>query len=250
MNQIFFIWFMNNRLSSFSSQHYHCLISTIGQILQEGRRRALQSVNQILVQTYWEIGRQIVEFEQQGKETAEYGSALLDTLSRDLKLRFGKGFGKSNIYLMRQFYLKYQKFRTVSGKLSWSHYSEILTLEDDLARQFYEKQLHDGWSVRELQRQIKTALFHRVALSKDKKEVLKLARKGQVIEKESDVLKEPYIFEFLKIPEGAMYSEKNFEQSLIDNLQMFLLELGKGFAFVGRQYRITFFFEIPFFPIR
>ena len=227
-------------IMTLTKNKYNFLINNIGKILEEGRKKAIQSVNQILVQTYWEIGKQIVEYEQKGEEKAEYGTALLSSLSQDLKLRFGKGFSKSNVYLMRQFYLKYPKFQTVSGKLSWSHYSELLSIEDDLSRQFYEKQsLNDNWSVRELKRQINSALFHRIALSKDKKGVLELSTKGQVIEKNDDIIKDPFVLEFLKIPEDYKYSEKELEQKIIDNLQSFLLELGKGFAFIGRQYRIT-----------
>ncbi len=219
---------------------YTYLLTTIGQILEEGRRKALQSINQILVKTYWEIGRQIVEFEQRGKEKAEYGSALLDSLSRDLKLKYGRGFSRRNVLDMRRLYLMYQKWQTLSAELSWSHYVDLLSLEDDLERSFYEKQcIQERWSVRELKRQMSTALFHRIALSKNKREVLKLSQKGQIIEHENDIIKDPYILEFLKIPEGSQYSEKELEQKIIDNLQMFLLELGKGFAFIGRQHRIT-----------
>ncbi|HLC46234.1 MAG TPA: PDDEXK nuclease domain-containing protein [Candidatus Nanoarchaeia archaeon] len=220
--------------------NYAFLMNNIGNILEEGRRKAVQSVNQILVQTYWEIGRQIIEYEQEGREKAEYGSALLNNLSKDLSLRYGKGFSKSNIYLMRQFYTAYPIFQTVSGKLSWSHLIELLSIEDDLARRFYERQcVNDRWSIRELRRQINTALFHRLALSKDKKGVLELSSKGHIVEKNEDIIKDPFILEFLKIPEQHKYSEKELEQKIIDNLQSFLLELGKGFSFVGRQHRIT-----------
>jgi len=220
--------------------NYNRLIDNIAQILEQGRRQSYAAVNKILVKTYWEIGKRIVEYEQEGKEKAEYGAALLDHLSRDLKLMHGKGFSKSNVYLMRQFYLKYEKFQTLSGKLSWSHYSELLSIEEDLARRFYEGQcLKENWSVRDLKRQINSALFHRVALSKDKKGVVKLSKKGIEIEKAEDVIKDPYVLEFLNIPENYRYSEKELEQRIIDNLQMFLLELGKGFIFVKRQFRLT-----------
>ena len=141
---------------------------------------------------------------------------------------------------MRLFYLKYEKFQTVSGKLSWSHYSELLSVSNDLARAFYEKQcVNEGWSVRELKRQRETGLFERIALSKDKSGVLELAQKGQIIENATDIVKDPYVFEFLRIPEQQRYSEKVLEKRLIDNLGHFLLELGKGFAFIGSQYRMT-----------
>ena len=141
---------------------------------------------------------------------------------------------------MRLLYLKYPKFQALSGKLSWSHYAELLSISDNLARSFYEKQsIKENWSVRELKRQINSMLFERIALSKDKKGVLELAQKGQIIEKGKDIVKDPCILEFLRIPETYKYSERELEQGIIDNLQMFLLELGKGFAFLARQYRIT-----------
>lgn len=228
---------MTKKSSVASKQPYAHLISSIGHILEEGRRKALQSVNQILVKTYWEIGKQIVEYEQKGEEKAEYGSSLLHRLSRDLRLKYGKGFSKSNVYLMRQFYLIHKKFQT-SGKLTWSHYTTLLSLENDGERQFYERQcVAEQWSFRELRRQVNSALFQRIALSKDKQGVLSLAKRGNLVQKPEDIIKDPYILEFLNIRER--YNEKELEQKIIDNLQLFLLELGKGFTFVGRQYRIS-----------
>jgi predicted nuclease of restriction endonuclease-like (RecB) superfamily len=222
------------------NRSYLHLLDDIGLLLEEGRKAAVQKVNTILVETYWQIGYRIVEFEQQGNEKAEYGSVMLKQLSRDLKLRYGKGFSKSNLYLMRLFYLKYEKFQTVSGKLSWSKYCELLSVSDDLARSFYEKQcIRENWSVRELKRQINSSLFERIALSKDKAGVLKLAEKGQIPETSRDIVKDPYVFEFLNFPEEEHYSEKDLESQLIKKLGHFLLELGKGFAFIGHQYRIT-----------
>lgn len=221
------------------SRNYTRLIS-IGILLDEARRKTIQTVNSLLVQTYWEIGKRIVEFEQAGMDKAEYGSALLDRLATDLRAHHGKGFSKSNVYLMRLFYIKYPIFQTVSGKLSWSHYSELLGISDDLARGFYEKQcLADNWSVRELKRQCESALFERLALSKDKKGVLSLAEKGHLAESAEDAIKDPYVLEFLKIPESHRMNERELENRLLNNLQAFLLELGKGFAFVARQYRVT-----------
>ncbi len=145
---------------------YSELLSNIGKLLEESRKAAIQKINNILVQTYWNIGKRIVEFEQGGNEKADYGSELLKRLSNDLKERYGKGFSKTNIYLMRLFYLKYEKIQTVSGKLSWSHYVEILSISDELARSFYEKQcISENWSVRELKRQRNSGLFQRIALN-------------------------------------------------------------------------------------
>lgn len=222
------------------NNNYSNLVESIGQLLISARKQVSRVVNEILLRTYWEIGKIIVEYEQNGVEKAEYGSQLLTKLSKDLKLKYGKGFSKSNVYLMRLLYLKYPKFQTLSGKLSWSHYVELLGVSDDLARSFYEKQcVIENWSVRELNRQINSLLFERIALSKDKKGVLNLAKKGQIIDNEVDIIKDPYILEFLGLPEQYKHTEKQLEQKIIDNLQMFLLEMGRGFAFINRQYRIT-----------
>ena len=219
---------------------YQKLVDTIGTTIESARLRAIQAVNNELLKANWEIGKYIVEYEQHGNEKAEYGSALLTNLSKDLKARFGKGFSKSNIYLIRQFYLKYQIFQSVTGKLTWTHYAELLAVSDDNARGFYEKQaINENWSVRELKRQINSSLFERLALSKDKDGVLKLAVQGQIIAEPKDIVKDPYVLEFLQIPEEHRMTESKLEQKIIDNLQTFLLELGKGFSFVGRQYRIT-----------
>lgn len=219
---------------------YKFLINNIGEVLEKGRQRMFISVNNILVKTYWEIGRLIVAYEQTGKNKAEYGSKIFEKIAKDLKEKYGKGFSRSNIIYMRLFYFKYQKSQTVSDQLSWSHYVELLGVSDDLARGFYEKQcLKEKWSVRELSRQINSMLFERIALSKDKKGMIELSKEGQLVKQERDAIKDPYILEFLGIPENYKYSEKELEQKIIDNLQMFLLELGKGFTFVKRQFRIT-----------
>lgn len=219
---------------------YSNLISTIGELLDAARKTAYQQVNTILVKTYREIGRHIVEYEQWGKEKAEYGTKLFDKMSRDLKDRYGKGFSRTNLIYIRLLYLKYQKSQTLSDQLSWSHYVELLGMEDDLERSFYEKQcLHEKRSLRELKRQRSTALYQRLALSKDKKWILELANKGNIVQQSTDAVKDPYVFELLWLREDKKYSESDLEQRIIDNLEHFLLELGKGFAFIGRQYRIT-----------
>ena len=155
-------------------KYYIDLIKGVGILLEESRKKVYYEVNSILVKTYWEIGRRIVEFEQRGKEKAEYGSVLLDRLSMDLKLRYGKGFSRRNLLDMRKFYLKYQKRQTLSAKLGWSHYIELLGIDDNMERTFYETECLRGmWSIRELRRQIDSALFHRLALSKSKEEILR-----------------------------------------------------------------------------
>lgn len=219
---------------------YQKLVDSIGDTITSARLRAIQTVNNELLMANWKIGKYIVEYEQNGNEKAEYGSSLLTNLSKDLKSRFGKGFSKSNIYLMRQFYLKYQIFQSVTGKLTWTHFAELLSVTDDHSRSFYEKQaVNENWSVRELKRQISSSLFERLALSQDKSGILKLSQKGLVVSEPKDILKDPYVLEFLHIKEDTRMTESSLEQKIIDHLQIFLLELGKGFSFISRQYRIT-----------
>jgi predicted nuclease of restriction endonuclease-like (RecB) superfamily len=220
--------------------NYNKLLAAIGLTIETARQNAIKAVNTELVKANWEIGRHIVEFEQQGQERAEYGSALLARLSKDLKLRYGKGFGRRNILDMRRFYLAYQKWQTVSAKLSWSHYISLISISNDVERKFYERQaVNQNLSVRELDRQVNSALFERLALSKDKKVVLRLSEKGHIISHPHEAVKDPYVLDFLKIPQSHRVSEKQLEQRIIDNLQQFILELGKGFAFVARQFRIS-----------
>ncbi|MDP0383917.1 PDDEXK nuclease domain-containing protein [Glaesserella parasuis] len=234
-------------MNNISTQNYQSLITDIGTLLNRGREQVAQTANTILVQTYWLIGRHIVEFEQNGQDKAEYGSNLLERLSKDLTKLYGKGFSRSNLFHIRMFYLKFQKIQTVSGQfempvftLSWSHYAEIIKEDNPLAIGFYTKQTEkENWSVRELKRQMKSMLFHRLALSKDKDGVLALAERGQEIARPQDILRDPVVLEFLNIPQAHQMQENELEEKLISNLQHFLLELGKGFAFIGRQYRIS-----------
>ena len=219
---------------------YQSLLRKISEDYATGQARAAQAVNVHITETYWQIGRDIVEFEQQGSARAVYGKGLLDRLSRDLTLRHGKGFSRSNVVRIRQFYLAYPKGAKASHLLSWSHYVELLKLDDELERGFYEQQsVREKWSVPELKRQKKSSLFLRLAAGKDKDAILQLAAQGQIIAQPADLLRDPYVFEFLKIPEPHQVSETDLETRLCDHLQPFLLELGKGFTFVGRQYRIT-----------
>ena len=229
---------MRNEITK-TNQQYQGLLSHISEIYIQGREKAAIAVNTHLIDTYWKIGQYIVEFEQKGKERAEYGTALLKELSKDLKLQHDKGFSLSNIKRMRQFYLEFPKGATASHLLSWSHYVEILKISDNLERGFYLQQtINERWSVRELIRQKKSSLYLRLAASKDKKGILELAQKGQTIQNPSDIIREPYTLDFLKIPEIHRYSEKQLENKIIEHLKDFLLELGKGFAFIGRQYRV------------
>lgn len=221
-------------------QPYSELIDKIGGLLQQGRQQAAQSVNTILVQTYWYIGQHIVEFEQKGNEKAEYGSQLFERLSKDLTIAYGKGFGRSNLLYMRKLYLSFPISGTVSHLLTWSHYYEILKADSELEISFYSKQCqHERWSVRELKRQMRSSLFERLALSKDKEGVLKLAKEGHLVENPEDLIKDPFVLDFLNIPEQYQYLENELEEKIISNLQQFIMEMGKGFAFIGRQYRMS-----------
>ncbi len=220
--------------------HYSGLLQGIGQLLHSARQQAAQTVNTLLVQTYWHIGQHIVEFEQGGNEKADYGSGLLDRLSKDLTALHGKGFSRSNVFYMRKLYLSFPNSETLSHKLSWSHYFEILKADKPLEISFYSRQAAlENWSVRELKRQMKSLLFHRLALSKDKEGVLQLASQGHELQQPEDLLKEPFVLEFLNIPQSHVLTETQLEQKLIDHLQHFILELGKGFAFIARQYRMS-----------
>lgn len=239
------------------------LVGRIGEILTITRRHTVQTVNTILVKTYWEIGREIVEHELRGKTRAEYGKKKLQELSKKLTHRYGKGFSYPNLKRMRQFYTSYQISSTLLSqfkrdaisssptvksvltekmlsKLSWSHVCLLLTVSDTDARLFYEVEIaSNGWSVREAKRQIGSMLFERLALSKDKKGLRQLAEKGQIIESPEDALKDPYVLEFLGLEEQERWLESDMEQAIMNQLQKFLLELGKGFMFVARQYCIS-----------
>ena len=211
-------------------------------LIYSSRKNILRQVNTTIVQTYYEIGRIIIEDEQNGRSTSIYGSSQLKELSRKLSTKVGKGFSVDNLENMRRFYLTYLKSETLSRKfnLSWSHYVFLIRLDEPI-RKFYEiESLNNNWSVRELERQFNSTLYERLILNKDSKKILELSTKGQVIEKPEDIIKDPYIFEFLGIKENESYSENDIETAIINHLKNFILELGKGFSFVERQKRISF----------
>ena len=177
---------------------------------------------------------------QGGSEKAVYGYELLKRLSRDLTDLYGSGFGMTNVSKMRKLYLTYPILQTVSAKLSWSHYVELLKIDDPLERSFYEKEAElEHWGVRELKRQMKSMLFHRLALSTNRDEVLRLAKEGEIIERPVDILCKRYVFEFTGLPQLPVYKEGDLEEALVNNLSLFFLELGKGFAYVGRQQKMV-----------
>jgi len=240
---------------------YNKLVDEIRQLVNQARHHIVYNINTELLYTYWNIGWLIVSKERDKQYDESSIRQLLISLSKDLTRDIGKGFSRSQLTYMRQFYLHFQTFPenttlgltlsnhsekpvkstglTVSHQLSWSHYYELLKCNSEEEIGFYQQSaIHENWSVRELRRQIDSALFERIALSKDSKSVMELARKGTVVEKDTDIIRDPIVMEFLNIPEHHQYSEKQLEQGIIDNLQKFIMELGKGFAFVGRQYRI------------
>lgn len=219
------------------------MILEIRELLENARKNVAQQVNTQLLTTYWNIGRIIVEYEQQNQIRADYGKQTLRELSKELTREFGKGFSRSNLQNMRAFYLAYEKCQTVSGKLSWSHYCELLSITDENKRSFYEKEsINSGWSVRELKRQIDSSLYERLLLSAgdvNKEKVLSLAQKGIEINQPADIIRDPYVFEFLGVPENKPILESDLEKALVVQIEKFLLELGRGFMFVGTQQRVT-----------
>lgn len=246
------------------------LVKEIRELVQRARRTAAQNVNTLQVVTNFEIGRRIVEFEQRGSRRAEYGERIVRELSRRLTDELGRGFSKSNLEYMRRFYLEYhdtvpQIAQTVSGQLpaktptempimqtlsakltphftlSWSHYVFLMNIANREERRFYEIEAgQNQWSLSELKRQFNSGIYERLALSRDKNGVKALADKGQVIGNPQDVLKDPYVLEFLGLDEKSHYSETDLESAIIGKLETFLLELGKGFLFESRQKRFTF----------
>ena len=191
------------------------------------------------MQTYWATGRYIVEYEQHGADRAKYGDGLIKKLAVDLTRRFGRGYSRTNLVYMRKLYLTFRKSQTLSDLLSWSHYLEILQCSDELEIQFYcAESVRSNWNVRELRRQMKSSLFERLALSRDKKEILALARRGNAVQTPDDILRDHYVLEFSGIRKDRPYTEGTLHAALLDRMKDFLLELGKGFAFVRSQYRI------------
>ena len=247
---------------------YTTLIKRLVDIIHSARSTAVRQINKAQAIAYYEIGREIVEFEQKGKARAGYGEELVKRLSKDMTVKFGKGFSEMNLRNMRRFYLEFPiqiqqtlsvesfrkgNFPTLSGEssirqtqsaefdpmLSWSHYCELLSVENPLARSFYEQEaVNNNWSFREMKRQINSQLFERLALSKNTQAVMRLAKRGHIIETPEDAIKDPYVLEFLNLKEEPVYTESHLEQAIMDNLQKFLLEMGKGFTFIARQKRI------------
>lgn len=254
-------------MSNLTAEDEEHLYSRIEGLISAARGRVARTVNSTMVHAYWLIGREIVEHEQQGEDRADYGKQLILRLAKRLSSTFGKGFGRSNLWRMRQFYLAFPQGSALvpeseqklaaprreslsSGEmsansgfppeLSWTHYRILLTVADNTARRFYEiEAAQENWSSRELERQIGSMLFERLSLSRDQASVRQLGAVGQVVTRPEDVIKDPVVLEFLGLQQKARWLESDLEQAIMDRLQDFLLELGKGFCFVARQKRLT-----------
>jgi predicted nuclease of restriction endonuclease-like (RecB) superfamily len=244
---------MGNDMQELIPKDISGIYQQIREVFIQARSRALQAVNTEMVACYWEIGRLIIEEEQQGERRAEYGKRLIRDLSKRLTEEFGKGFDRTNLQHMRAFYLGFSNCDALRRELSWTHYRLLLRIEKTEARAFYEAEaVNSRWSTRELERQINSLLFERLALSRDKAGVLELAKKGHEIQQPADLVTDPYVLEFTGIKQDEHFLEKDLETALIDKLRQFLLELGKGFAFMARQQRITldgrhFFIDLVFY---
>ena len=233
-------------------------LNKVSLLIEEAKKNVKTAVNIAMVYTYFEIGRIIIEEEQNGDNRAEYGKYIIRNLSSFLTEHYGKGYSVDNLKLIRRFYIIYKTDSigetvfpqsknypvTITGRkfyLSWSHYLKLMRISNIEERHFYEiESVKNDWSLSELKRQYDSSLYERLALSKNKDEVILLSQKGQIIEKPADAIKDPYVLEFLQLPELPVYSETELENKIIDHLQQFLLELGKGYTFVGRQVRLTF----------
>ena len=231
-------------------------INEIKKILKNARQKAYTAVNSVMVEAYWEIGRRIVEEEQNGKERAEYGKEILQNLSKELTEEFGKGYSYRTLREIRQFYLMFsdfEKWRTVSAKLTWSHFQKVLKVSDEKARIFYLTEAAENmWSVRTLDRNISTLYYDRIVASIDKKTVEdEMKDKTKKLQAE-EFIKNPVVLEFLDLPSNMSYTENELEKALTDDIQKFMMELGKGFAFVERQQHIRtensdFYIDLVFY---
>ncbi len=209
------------------------IFDDIKKLIINSRNKVYQTVNTEMLNLYWNIGKAIMEM-QQGDERASYGDAVLERLAQRLTAEFGKGFSKRNLERMRKFYVCFPITTTVSSQLSWSHYLELIKIDEEPKRNFYIKEtINSKWSVRELQRQRDSLLYERLTLSADKEKILELAEKGQVLKTNKDLVKDPFVLEFLDIKENTGYLESDLEKNIIEHLKEFLLELGKGFSYVG-----------------
>lgn len=215
------------------------IYNDIKELVINSRNHVYSVVNTEMLNLYWNIGKRIVNI-QDGKNRAKYGENVLEKISEKLTTEFGKGFSIQNLRRIRQFYEHFPIHSTVSSELSWSHYLELIKIKEEQKRNFYMQEcINSKWSVRELQRQRDSLLYERLALSKNKEELLKLETEGQTIKESKDIIKDSFVLEFLDIKENTEYLESDLEKNLIEHLKEFMLELGKGFSFIRNQVRIT-----------
>jgi len=219
---------------------FDTLYNTINQIIEEARNTVYRTANFTMVKAYWNIGKAIVEEEQNGKDRAEYGQYLLKELAKKLTKKHGKSYSERNLRYVRQFYRIFQNWNAVRSELTWTHYRLLLRVENENARQFYlQESIECNWSTRSLERQINKLYYERMLMSKNNKVVKSEALEKTNQQEPQDIIKDPYVLEFLGLKDNTDFRESELEQAIIDKLHDFLLELGKGFAFVGRQYRLT-----------
>jgi predicted nuclease of restriction endonuclease-like (RecB) superfamily len=257
---------MINNINDITIKNKKELFTKISELIKTTKIKIISNINLAMVYTYYKIGKIIVEEEQNGKDKAKYGEMLIKNVSKYLTKNFGKGFSEVNLKQMRQFYLTYSNKKQISQalpdqleldissnnnqiqqampvefSLSWTHYIILLKIENPDERKFYEiETINNNWSTRELERQHHSSLYERLALSKDKNKIIELSKKGQILEQPNDIIKSPFVLEFLGLEEKSSYSENDLENAIITKLQSFLLELGKGFLFEARQKRFSF----------
>lgn len=230
---------MKSKIDLIDSKEVDVLYNDIKKLVEESRNRAYKTVNTEMIKLYWNIGKMIIE-KQSGNKRAKYNDYITNELSIRLTTVFGKGFSKRNLERMRKFYLCYPIATTLSSQLSWSHYLELIKIEDDVKRNFYMHEcINSNWNVRELARQRSTLLYERVYNAKDKNKILEISNKGFIVNEPKDIIKDPFVLEFLDIKENTNYLESDLEKNILNHLKEFLLELGKGFTYVGNQVRIT-----------
>lgn len=244
---------MNEQYNKPSTESMQSLIGEIKQIINDARAHAVRSVDFCRVQMYWAIGQRIVEKEQQGKERADYGTYLIKRLAQEIEPEYGSGFGERQLKFCRQFYKTYPNGNALRSQLNWSQYRMLIQISDPDKREYYELEaVNEGWTGRQLERQINSMLYERLLLSNDKESVLAVARKERTPEAPQEIIKDPMVLEFLGLERKAAYYEKDLENAIISHIADFLLEMGKGFSFVARQKRLLleddeFFADLVFY---
>ena len=244
---------MEEQYNKPSTESMQNLVGEIKQIINDARAHAIRSVDFCRVQMYWAIGQRIVEKEQQGKERADYGTYLIKRLAQEIEPEYGSGFGERQLKFCRQFYKTYPKGNALRSQLNWSQYRMLIQIPDPDKREYYELEaVNEGWTGRQLERQINSMLYERLLFSNDKESVLAVARKERTPETPQEIIKDPMVLEFLGLERKATYYEKDLESAIISHIADFLLEMGKGFSFVARQKRLLleddeFFADLVFY---